>query len=430
MKLLHAGAIYALANVASAGVPFLLLPLLTRVLTPAQYGDVVNFFLLVTASSAFAGLSVHGAVGVAWFRRRAQEVGQVVGAAVLVAMASTVVVATVSGTVLAWLGPRAPLGPAWGVLAAATAGANVLLQCRLVLWQSQKRPLPMAATQVAASALNVALSLVAVLGLHAAGLGRNAAAGAAALAMAVVALVALRRGGLLTWSVPRQELVVMLGFGLPLVPHALGGILMTLSDRFAVSTMLGAAQLGVYGAAAQLGMAVTILADAFVKAYNPWLYEKLESRRPGDSLCAVGMMYLCLPASLVLAALASVVLVALAGVLLGSAFQEAAHLLPWFAIGGAMTAAYLIVSALFFFSGRTALLSSVTLPCALVGAALTMGLASRFGVTGAAAGYATTQFLLAVSVWLVARRSFDLPWHPPALAVAAWYRQTFAERTA
>ena len=66
VQLLRSGAIYGLANVMAAGVPFLLLPVLTRALSPAEYGEVVSFFMLVSVSAALAGLSLHGAVGVRW----------------------------------------------------------------------------------------------------------------------------------------------------------------------------------------------------------------------------------------------------------------------------------------------------------------------------------------------------------------------------
>ena len=64
MNFLHSGAIYAAANIASAGVPFLLLPLLTRVLGPVEYGHVVSFTLLVTLCLTVAGLNAHAALGV------------------------------------------------------------------------------------------------------------------------------------------------------------------------------------------------------------------------------------------------------------------------------------------------------------------------------------------------------------------------------
>ena len=87
--ILRAGAIYAAANVISAGVPFFLLPVLTRALSPADYGRVINFFLLVTLSTSLAGLSVHGAVAVNWFQRNEMDFPRFVGTALALAAAST-----------------------------------------------------------------------------------------------------------------------------------------------------------------------------------------------------------------------------------------------------------------------------------------------------------------------------------------------------
>src|ERR1051325_10235359 len=89
MKFLQAGAVYAAANIASAAVPFALLPLLTRVLTPTDYGHIVAFALLMTFCMPFAGLSVHAAVGVAWFNRPRDEIPAFNGTALLLIAVTT-----------------------------------------------------------------------------------------------------------------------------------------------------------------------------------------------------------------------------------------------------------------------------------------------------------------------------------------------------
>ena len=71
--LLRSSAIYGVANALSAGVPFLLLPILTRALAPSEYGVVVSFFLVVSLSTSLAGLNVHSAVSVKWFDRTGQD---------------------------------------------------------------------------------------------------------------------------------------------------------------------------------------------------------------------------------------------------------------------------------------------------------------------------------------------------------------------
>jgi O-antigen/teichoic acid export membrane protein len=176
----------------------------------------------------------------------------------------------------------------------------------------------------------------------------------------------------------------------------------------------------VYGAAAQLGALMALVADAFVKAFNPWLFRRLQDERPASHLQVVGAMYAAWPAFAIVGSAMCALLVVGGPAMLGPTYHSALHVLPWFMLGGAFSGAYLAVSGLYFFHNRTALLSSFSFPCAALGLAVTMLLVRRFGVAGAAAGYAFTQGLLACFSWWVARRYFGLPWRPPRPALAAW----------
>src|SRR5690606_17991832 len=53
--------IYLFSNILNALVPFALLPILTRYLTPAEYGEVAMFQTWIAALAACTGLSVQGA---------------------------------------------------------------------------------------------------------------------------------------------------------------------------------------------------------------------------------------------------------------------------------------------------------------------------------------------------------------------------------
>ena len=425
MKVLRDGTVYLAANLVSAAVPFLLLPLLTRVMPPSEYGRVVNYFLLVSACSALAGLNVHGAVGVAWFRRDRAELPDFVGTALWVAAISTCASAGLVAAIL--VGTDVPgLSPTWGALAAIAAGCNVVLQCLLVLWQNERRPLPVAGLQILASVCNVGFSLLGVLWLQLQAGGRNGGALVASLLMAVLAVLLLVLSGKARPSFRKSHVPALLAFGIPLIPHAAAGVLLASADRFIVSVAIGPAELGVYGAGAQLGAIMAMLSDSFSKAFGPWLYERLSLKESREELRAIGAIYLSAPVLLVLAAGLGAVLIPAGALLLGPAYAGALRLLPWFVAGGAFMGMYLAVANLYFFHGRTGLLSSVTVPASLLGAAGTLWLVHRHGVDGAAAGFAVTQALLAAGAWLVAGASFTLPWRHPAAAWAALRQGTIA----
>lgn len=414
----RAGGIYLLGNIFSAAVPFLLLPILTRWLSPAEYGRVVNFALLVAACGALAGLSAHGAVGVEWFKRGGDERARYVGAAAAVIVSSGLLVA-VGVAAIVWLAGDEWLGfgPGIAALAALTSAANVLLLVRLVLWQSAERPWPHIATAIGASALNVGLSLFAVAALGWGGVGRIAGVAAAAFVMALFALASMAAQRELLPALRRADVRSLLAFGLPLVPHVLAGVALASVDRYVVGTVLGTEAIGRYGAATQLAAVMTVVGDAFVKAFNPWLYRTLRSGSDADRLRVVGAVYCAMPAFVALALVLLVALLAAGPWLLGPAFRGALELMPWLMLGGALSGVYLAVSGLFFYDGRTGRLAVVTMASAVVGVVASMMLVPRWGVHGAAAGFALTQAVLAAAAVVVAMRTFALPWRRP---MAAW----------
>jgi O-antigen/teichoic acid export membrane protein len=428
MSFVRSGAIYAGANIASAAVPLLLLPLLTRVLGPAEYGSVVEFALLITLCQTISGLNVHAAMGVVWFRRPRDEVPAFIVSALLLALVSTLTVVLLVGAIFTLYPKAGDIGAPWAMVAALTAGANVVLQCRLVLWQSQNRALSSAALQFGTSALNVGLSLLAVLVFGLGGDGRNAGIAAATMMMALVAVALFANAGELGRASSAEHRKTLFWFGAPLIVHSVAGVLISTVDRWTISVRLDAAALGVYGAGAQLGMVVSILADAFVKAYSPWLYARLRGGSQQDARVAVGAIYAAMPTFGVLALVVGLALYAAAGWLLGPQYQAAAGVLPWFMVGGAASGIYMCTSVLFFFHGQTTRLASVTLSAGLIGAPLTWWLVGSFGATGAAAGYAAMQSVLALLTTIVAIRTFALPWRDIRAAVTAWRQSLFARR--
>ncbi len=427
MRLLRSGLIYTAANLATAALPLLLLPILTRTLGPVEYGQVVAFALIVTLAGAVAGMNVHGAVGVLWFRREPEEMKDIVGAAMFVAILSTVIVAPLVALIL-YLFPDvgAGLSPIWGAAAAVTAGANVVIQARLALWRARQLPWRMATLQFSTAALNLALSLLAVLVLGLGAGGRNGGYLAATLVAALVAICALMLGNELRWTVRRQHLAELLRFGAPLIIHLLASAILTTADRWVVSIRLDAEALGIYGAGAQLGMVMAILGDAFVKAYAPWFYERLRADTHNDRLWAVGASYAAIPFFLLVGLCVGFALHIVSGIALGPAYAASASLLPWFMLGGALSGVYLSVASLYFFHGRTGLLATVAVASGLVGLTTTVILTTAFGMAGAAAGYAASQAVLGFVSLGVAMRTFDLPWGRPIEALRFLHVQAAA----
>lgn len=417
----RAGAIYGAANVLSAAVPFLLLPVLTRALTPAQYGEVISFYLLVAVCGALAGLGLHSAVGVRWLDTASGDPSRYTGSAVLLVLVTTLISALLS----AQLAPRfgIALAPDLCALAAVVAGANVLQGMRFAVWQSHERPFPAAVLQVVLALLNIALSLVAVLLLHLGGRGRILGASVASLAVALAAIASLIHDKAATrasWS----DVRALLRFGVPLTPHALAGTFLGNADRFAVASYLGAATLGVYGTATQLGSVLGVLADAFTKAYSPTAYRWLSRRTSRSRLRVVAVAYLSIPMWLLVAGVLWAGFAVAAPVLLGSQYRSASALAFWFLIGGALNAVYLNVAGLFFFTGKTEWISMASVAASLLGLFVAPLAVSRLGVVGGGATYVISQAALLLAAFALSDRVTPMPWGRPRLAFRVLFNRS------
>jgi O-antigen/teichoic acid export membrane protein len=414
--------VYTVANLLSAGVPFLLLPILTRALTPAQYGEVVSFYMVVAICAAFAGLGLHGAVAVRWMDPLQQKRKRYTGTAVALVGVSVVFTALLNAFVAPHFG--LPLSPEMSALAAVVAGSIALQGMRFSVWQSKGRPFPAAVLQISASILNAGLSLTGVLVLELGGEGRIVGAAMASIVISVLSISLLMRAKEAELRPDWEETRSLLRFGIPLIPHALAGALLTNTDRLAVSSILDANALGIYGAATQLGMVLNIVADAAVKAYSPHIYRMLSRGSATAKLRLVAIAYLSAPVWIAAALLIWTGLFLLGPWLLGSRYLDAIGLSLWFLLGGAVSAVYLNIAGLFFFTGRTEWLSTATLVACGLAAIMAAPAVKAFGIDGGGLCYLLAQVALLITAWGLSTRVTPMPWFRPRLALRAFFRRS------
>lgn len=412
-SLLSGSAVYLLANVLSAAVPFALLPVLTRYLLPAEYGQVAMFQTLAGALGAFVGLNVVGAAGRKYYDEGngEEQLRHFIAACLQILGASSLVVFAVllafREQLAGWLG----LEVKWVLAAALVCGLSVIVQLRLGQWQVRGKAYRYAAMQIAWSVLNVSLSLLLVVFLaHGAG-GRIAAQVIAVAVVAVVALLLLHRDRLFALFVWRPDyLREALGFGVPLVPHIAGMFLINTVDRFVINAELGLAAAGIYMVAVQLSNAMALVFDAINNAYVPWLYERLKRDQWEEKKQIVRYTYTWY--ALVLAGAGAVFLAGpwLVTLVAGEKYAAAGDVIGWLAIGQAFGGMYLMVTNYIFYSKRTGLLSIATISTGILNLALVVVLVRSLGMQGAAIGFAVAMALRFLLTWWVAQRRHPMPW--------------------
>ena len=60
--------VYTVTDCINKAIPFIALPVLTRFMSPSDYGMVANYLVLLAVLSAFIGLNANSAVAINFFK--------------------------------------------------------------------------------------------------------------------------------------------------------------------------------------------------------------------------------------------------------------------------------------------------------------------------------------------------------------------------
>jgi len=419
-RLFGHAAIYTLSNFAVAGVPFLLLPVLTRVLDPAAYGVVAMFSLLVAFMSVGVGLNVHGAITVRYFDRSSFEIPKYVSTALVILAVSTslmLALVFITGTRIAVI---TSIPKQWLYAAVLVAFLQFLVQIVLALWQASKKPIKYGALRITHAFLDAIGSIVLVLVLALSWQGRLSGMLVAWLCAAIIAVYFLVREGWLAKSINPTYAKDALNYGVPLVPHAVGGLLLGMADRFMVNNILDVSSTGIYVVAVQLGLILGMLADSFNKAFAPWLMEKLSDVDYESQKKIVIFTYIYFFVIIALAAFGALVAPYVLPYIVGPQFQTTGPLLIFILLGNAFIGMYYMVTNYIFYSRRTGLLSTLTISIGVITVALSWFLINAYGIKGAAIGFLVGQASLFFGAWVLSNYCVPMPWFKVFLPTRAY----------
>ncbi|MHC8396071.1 lipopolysaccharide biosynthesis protein [Pseudomonas sp. LB3P93] len=399
------------ANIINAGIPFLLLPFLTRALTPTDYGVVAMFGIMVNLFGTLTGLSVHGAIGVRYFELEKSVLSRYVGACVGILFVSTAVIFALVAVFGKWFEEPTNLPYEWLLIAVLISGLQFLINIKLTLWQVRGVAKQYGVFQVSQGLVNAGVSLICIFGFLMAWEGRVLGQVIATAVFGVLALIGLFLNSELSRPKAGEGQVTdALKFGVPLIPHVIGGLVMVVADRFIIANMLDVHAVGIYTLALQIGMIMGLIADAFIKVYGPWLYAKLKENTDDARLEVVGVTYLVWLTFIALALVAVGFCELFFSAVVGKDFDAAKDIVFWFFLGQTFKGMYLSIAGLFFFSSRTSSVSLVTVCTGVFSVLVTIAFVKLAGLKGAAIAYALSEAVLFSFAWLLSRRIYDMPW--------------------
>ena len=270
MQVLKSSVIYLGSSILNKAIPFLLLPILTKYLSPDEYGILSIFQLMISFSTAFVGMNMSMNISKNFFKYTKQQTSLMIGNILMILSLTTLIYFVITLGVSFYYQEIFSVPSNWVVIIPLLSFMFMINTINLTILRNQEKAYLFGVFEVINTAINMGVTILLLVMYH---YGWYARAGGIIVAYTlffIISLLHMRKNGFIILRYDREEARKILKLSIPLIPHVVGGIIIALSDRFFIERMVSLEMVGIYSVGYMFGMVVILFTDAFLKAWSPW----------------------------------------------------------------------------------------------------------------------------------------------------------------
>lgn len=410
LKLLKNIVIYGAANGIVALSPLLLLPILTELLTPEEYGIYSNFLLMIGILTVIIGAGTNGAIAVNFHKLNLEEFESLFFNSLYMLMINAVIVFVLLFLLSTLVSNSLQLKEEFVLLAFLAASVNCINLIALALFQTSDNPLKYLIVKVVQTATDVGLTLYFMLHLKDGLLGRLESNTLSFVITLFLCVIFVSRIISFKFTIQKGQIVKLMKFGYPLLPHAIAGLSVMFVGRLSLTEFNGPDATGIFMVSLQISMILMLFIEPINKAFAPWLFKQLGTATDITKVQIIRFTYGYYFMLVIL--LVSIVLLVdtIFAVLVDPEYQEAKVYVVYLGCGFLFQGMYYSVTNYIIFTERTHILSISTVSSCTIGAACSILLTAFYGTLGAAIGFTITNLLLFLFALHNAQKVYPMPW--------------------
>jgi len=398
--------IYTAGKLLTYGMPAILVPIFTRVLSQADYGIINTFGALLNVLSIFILMSSTGAVSRAYMDKGKNDFdfSEYVGNA-LITNTLLFGIVYIPFIVINQFGfITLPKGLFYLI------PIYILIQSlsayKQKLWILQNKPMKFVFFEVGFKLATLLLSILLVVFIFKNWIGRISANFISHTIFCVISLFFLFKEEKVRFKYNKVFIIDVLKFGAPLTIHGIGLILLGASDILILNSLIGLNEVGVYGVALALSSIMLIFIMPYDQAIFPKIFGYLKNYTDDDAenimkLLIINVLYLVLSGFLV-----GILCYCFGQYFVGPKFHEALNYVPLLLIGQIFYGLYRFSVRPIFFSKKTHLVSISTISSGIIGTIILYFLVLSYGIKGAAYGFVIAKTLSFVFVSFFSQKIF------------------------
>lgn len=418
-ELFKLSSIYSVGGFVVKGLSFLLYPLYTTVLSPAQFGIIgIAAFVVQGSRNLFTSGTQAAAFN---FYHRYDERGrnEFYSSLVIFSLCLTVILLALFDLAGPWFFEKLlnrdiydPYLRIAVITAAIVAIFHIIPKQR---FKAQEQAKWFSLMDIGRGAVNHVVTLVALFGFSLGALGYLYGGLAGAGVVGIFGAVVLVREFSVTFSV--EKIIDALKYSLPLFPHYYSHFLISMADRVLLARLGSLGNVGLYTVGYAMAAALQMVVTSGNNAMMPEFSKASDEDESFSRLPGITTYYLlvCGFATVGFAAFMPVAITHL----FSADYSAATSILPWLALAFFANAIYYApMNVLAQTARETRAIPVMTLGAALVNIGVNFLLIPLYGIVGAAISTLLAYLFLAISIYLLSRRVVSVEYEYRRVTVA------------
>lgn len=409
-KLFKDTATYTVINVIDKAIPFLIMPILSRVITKEEMGYYslyqVTFHVLIPILT----LCIDYPVVVSYYRMTKEFFTRYFSTSFYLVLAFYVILVSIAFIFSSTLSQLFGLEEKWLFITYLIVLLNFSNQLRLNMWRITKKPVSYGSFSIPLVLIKNILGLVFIFCFHCGWEGIILGHLIGHFVFFFYALFSMVKDGYLKWSFERGNIVDLLKTGIPICVHQLSAWLSTSVNRLVINSILGAAATGSFGIGSTFGTIITVLEDACNKAYAPYLYEKLAKYDEKQAQSIVRLIRIYYVFFITLGIIISLIGYYGVGLIFGEKYIDTRNFIVPVALASVINGLYKVHVNIIFYTKKTYIVARNTIICAIINIAICYYMVLWYGVLGAAYASIIIQVILYLLTIYFSNKHYQLPW--------------------
>ena len=401
---------YFVTTTINQALPFLILPILTRYLTTAEYGVLALFSLYLLVSNSLTGVSIPAVISKHFFRSEKQYIAEIIGNSLIINAGLCLITMAIAALAYLFFPGAVEIPLRWLLVIPLASFSFVIFNIGLNVMKNTRSVWTFGRHQIGNTALNIGFSLLLIIVFMWGWQGRAAGIMTSYFLSAIFSLLYLKRHGYIAFRPDREQIREILKVVLPLIPNSVQSVIISQVGIFFIQYYFTKDLLGVYAIGYQIAFVVKLLITAIALSWAPHLWEQITQKSGFDRLKLAKSLWGLLGVLIVGALFVNGVSELVLRVMTTPAYFGAEEFIWPLTVGFVFHGMYVFIMPILISSEQQRYVGMVSFINMLLMIGLNVWLVDVVGYMGVAYAFALTYFAMFLMLFWRAYRIFPLPW--------------------